>query len=72
LRVRLIVIKIFSTNNIYAKTVHKEQSSLQELHPITSARWFEGARKAPPTRYGAEPRKLYSFNSIFIDKKAHL
>jgi len=29
-------------NNIYAKTVHKQCSTPHELHPITSARGFEG------------------------------
>jgi len=47
-------------SNIYAKTVHKEYSAPHELHPVTSAKGFEGALKS------------FSFNSIFIDKKAHL
>jgi len=34
-------------NNIYAKTVHKKYSTPQALHPITSARGFDGALKAP-------------------------
>jgi len=51
-------------NNIYAKTVHKEYSTPHELHPITSAREFEGALEAAPDSF--------SFNSIFHDKKAHL
>jgi len=38
-------------NNIYAETVHKEYSTSHELHPITSARKFEGALKAPPTGF---------------------
>jgi len=45
-------------NNIYAKTVHEEYSTPHGLYPITSAREFEGALKALPTGYGAEPRKL--------------
>jgi len=45
-------------NNIYAKTVHKEYNTPDELHPITSVRGFEGALKAPPTGSGAEPWKL--------------
>jgi len=69
LRVRRIVVKkSFSKNNIYAKTVHKEYSTPQELHPITSAGWFEGAMKLPN---GRSPGS-FSFNSIFIYKKAHL
>jgi len=27
-------------NNIYAKTVHKENSTTHELHPVTSSRGF--------------------------------
>jgi len=54
LRARLIVIKkSFLMNNIYAKTVHKEYSTLHELHPITSAGGVEEALKAPPTGSGA-------------------
>jgi len=53
------------------KTVHKEYSTLHKLHPITSARWFEGTLKAPPTGFEADPGS-FSFNSIFIDKKVHL
>jgi len=41
-------------NKIYAKTVHKEYNTPHELHPITSARAFEVALKAPPTGSGAE------------------
>jgi len=46
------------SRKVYAKTVHQEYSNLHELHPITSAREFEGALKASPMRPGAEPRKL--------------
>jgi len=42
-------------NNIYAKTIHIEYSTLHELHPITSARGFEGTLKAPPTGSEADP-----------------
>jgi len=38
-------------NNIYTKTVHKEYSIPQELHPITSARGVEGALKVPPRKF---------------------
>jgi len=49
LRFRIIVIKkSFSMNNIYAKTVHKEYSTPHELHPIISARGFEGALESSP------------------------
>jgi len=50
-------------NNIYAKIVLKEYSTLHELHPITLARGIEGTLISPPTGF--------SFNSIFIDKKVH-
>jgi len=57
-------------NNIYAKTMHKEYNNTHDLHPITSARRFEGTTKAPAT--GFESPGSFSINSIFVDKKAHM
>jgi len=45
-------------NNIYAKTVHKENSTPHELHPITSSIGFGRALKAPLMGPGVEPPKL--------------
>jgi len=57
-------------NNIYAKTAHKENSTPHELHPITSGglgeRWYF------PSWDPGRSLGSFSFNSIFIDKKAHL
>jgi len=47
-------------HNIYAKTVHKEYSTPHELHPITSAKGFEGALKAP--QQGSEALALKAFS----------
>jgi len=58
-------------NSIYTKTVHKEYSTSHELHPITSARGVEAALKASQQGLGLRSGS-FSFNSIFIDKKAHL
>jgi len=44
--------------NIYAKTVHKEYKTTNELRQITSARGVEGALKAQPTGSGAPLRTL--------------
>jgi len=76
LQVRLIVIKkTFSINkfNIYAKTVHKEYRTPHELG-YTQLHQLGGLRerwKLPQRGLGRRPESS-SFNSVFIDKKAHL
>jgi len=50
-------------NNIYVKTVHKKYRTPHELHPITTARGFERALKAPPaltlTAFLLTKRRIY-------------